>query len=175
MISEREEFAERETVSARETVSVRAKFRAAGFLVLTALAGLVGCGELEFDPPSRQEQVQDAEALYSLALFDSLSWESNSVRDLEGNNHYAAKCRNCHGVLGDGATDYARQRNLDVPSLVEPDWEFGDDLEGTRRRVFVGHADGMPIWGVAGISLREIDAVSYYVLEVLRPEVLGGI
>jgi hypothetical protein len=78
-------------------------------------------------------------------------------------------------MLGDGGTDYARQRNLDVPSLVEPDWEFRDDLEGTRRRVFVGHADGMPIWGVAGISPREIDAVSYYVLEVLRPEVLGGI
>ena len=58
--------------------------------------------------------------------------------------------------------------------MVDPDWEFRDDLEGTRRRVFVGHPAGMPTWGVAGISPREIDAVSHYVLGVLRPEVLGG-
>jgi hypothetical protein len=32
----------------------------------------------------------------------------------------------------------------------------------------------MPTWGVAGITLREMDAVTGYLLEVLRPEVLEG-
>lgn len=155
-------------------VAERTKSRAAGALVLAVLAGLAGCGEHKFDPPSREDQVRDAEALYSLALFDSVSWETDSVRDLEGNIVYASKCRNCHGVMGEGGTDYALQRDLNVPSLVEADWEFGDDLEETRHRVFVGHPDGLPTWGVAGITPREIDAVSHYVLEMLRPEVLGG-
>lgn len=155
-------------------VTERRRPGVAGLLLLAALVGLAGCGEHEFDPPSREEQVRDAEELYSLALFDSLSWETDSVRDMEGNNVYASKCRNCHGVMGEGGTEYARQRDLDVPSLVEADWEFRDDLEETRHRVFVGHPAGLPTWGVAGITPREIDAVSHYVLELLRPEVLGG-
>jgi hypothetical protein len=31
----------------------------------------------------------------------------------------------------------------------------------------------MPTWGVAGITPREIDAVAFYILERLRPEMLG--
>ena len=51
---------------------------------------------------------------------------------------------------------------------------MADQPDSVRRRVFVGHVAGMPTWGVAGITQREIDAVSFYVLESLRPEVLGG-
>jgi mono/diheme cytochrome c family protein len=43
-----------------------------------------------------------------------------------------------------------------------------------RRRIFTGHPAGMPTWGVAGIPAREIDAVAAYILEQLRPDVLGG-
>ena len=41
-------------------------------------------------------------------------------------------------------------------------------LRGLRHRVFVGHAAGMPQWGVTGLTTREIDAVAYYVLDRLR-------
>lgn len=72
-----------------------------------------------------------------------------------------------------GGTRYAVQRDLLVPSLVEPDWEFNGDLEGLRHYIFVGHGTGMPTWGVAGLTLREVDAVTHYLLDVLRPEVLA--
>ena len=141
---------------------------------LMTIVGGSGCGEERFDPPSREDRVLEAEHLYSPALFDSLAWESDEVRALEGNVVYASNCRDCHGMMGEGGTPYAEQRHLDVPSLVDREWELAEDLAETRHRVFVGHPDGLPTWGVAGLSPREIDAVSYYLLKVLRPEVLDG-
>ena len=105
-------------------------------------------------------------------LFDTVSWASDSTRLFVGNETYAAKCRRCHGTFGYGGTEYALQRDLDVPSLVEPGWEFADSLAAARRLIFTGHASGMPTWGVAGITPRQIDASAYYVLYQLRPDML---
>lgn len=146
-----------------------------GTLLLATMLSLSACGgEQEFEPPDREARVEEAESLYSAALFDTVAWESDEVRSLEGNAVFAARCRQCHGPLGRGETDYAAERNLDMPSLVEPEWAYAGDLDAARRRIFTGHPEGMPTWGVAGISPREIDAVAFYILEVLRPEVLGG-
>lgn len=142
-------------------------------IAATTCVGLVGaCGHEEFEPPDRQLRVDEAEAVYATDLFDTITWQSDSLRAVEGNAVYAAKCRRCHGPLGRGGTEYALERDLEVPSLVEPDWRY-TRLDSVRHRVFVGHALGMPTFGVAGITLREIDASSYYVLNILRPEVLG--
>jgi mono/diheme cytochrome c family protein len=146
-------------------------------LLVLALAGtalLAACEKHEFEPPSREGQVAQADSSYSPALFDSITWASDTARAAEGNNVFATHCRKCHGPLGKGATEYAAERDLDVPSLVEPDWEFSDDLEGARHRIFTGHPAGMPTWGVAGITPREIDAVAYYVIRQLRPEVMDS-
>jgi mono/diheme cytochrome c family protein len=62
--------------------------------------------------------------------------------------------------------------NVHPPSLVREDWPF-ESVPAVRRQIFIGHPAGMPTWGVAGITPREIDAIAYYILEVLRPEVLG--
>jgi len=137
--------------------------------VLTA-----GCAEHHFEPPDRDAQVGEAETVFSMAAFDSISWESDDQRALDGNVVYSTYCRNCHGPLGEGGTEYALNRDLDVPSLVEPDWRYAASRDSVLHRIFVGHASGMPTWGVAGITLREMDAVTHYLLEVLRPEVLGG-
>lgn len=143
--------------------------------VMTLACGLVaGCAEHHFEPPDREEQVAEAGAEFSMAAFDSVSWESDDQRALEGNVVYSTYCRNCHGPLGRGGTEYALTRNLDVPSVVEPDWPYSESRDSVLHQVFVGHAAGMPTWGVAGISNREMDAVTHYILEVLRPEVLGG-
>ena len=142
-------------------------------LALVAATLLAGCEKHDFEPPSREAQVAQADSAFAPLLFDTVQWPSDSARSFEGNNVYATHCRKCHGPLGGGGTAYAAERELSVPSLVAADWEYGNDLESARRRIFTGHPDGMPTWGVAGISPREIDAVAYYLLFDLRPEVLG--
>ena len=149
-----------------------------GVLLCLFIPGLAlsmaACQEKTFAPPDRTRQVAQADSIFGTMTFDTITWDSDEARGTAGNAVFSAKCRNCHGPLGRGATEYAAERSLDVPSLVEPGWGFADDLPGIRRRVFGGHEDGMPTWGVAGISLREIDAAAYYLIEVLRPEVLEG-
>lgn len=147
--------------------------RTASAVALLAAALLpVACEKPEYERPPRDEQVAQADSLLTMEAFDTLTWASDAERAEAGNNVYAAKCRSCHGYLGRGNTDYARERNLDVPSLVREDWPY-QNLLAVRRIIFIGHEDGMPTWGVAGITAREIDAAAYYVMEVLRPEVLG--
>lgn len=149
-------------------------------VVLVCVASLgvaavgAGCADHEFEPPDREAQVEEAAAQYSAALFDSITWPADSVRAFEGNLVYSAECRQCHGPLGRGGTDYAEERDLGVPSLVEAEWEYAGDLDAARRRIFTGHPDGMPTWGVGRLEPREVDAVAFYVLESLRPEVLGS-
>lgn len=139
------------------------------------VAALLGaCQEREIETRSRAERVEEAEALFDPALFDTIAWADQELRIQQGNAVYAAECRRCHGTLGEGDTEYAREQELDVPSLVEPDWEYGGDPAAVRRRIFTGHEAGMPTWGVAGITPREIDAVAAYLTEDLRPEVLGN-
>lgn len=145
-------------------------------LASAALVGVglaAGCADTEFEPPDREAQVAEAESLYLAARFDTITWGSDRERLLVGSSIYASECRDCHGTLGQGDTEYAAEHGLDVPSLVEPDWAYAADLDGTRRRIFVGHPDGMDTWGVAGIGNREIDAAAHYVLEQLRPDALG--
>jgi mono/diheme cytochrome c family protein len=143
-------------------------------MAMVTVAAVSACkNEHHFEPPDRQQRVREANMLYTPSLFDTISWASDSARALEGNAVYAAKCRRCHGTLGEGGTDYAKERDLKVPSLVEPDWAFASSLDSIRHTVFTGHAQGMPTFGVAGITLREIDAASYYLLHRLRPDVLG--
>jgi mono/diheme cytochrome c family protein len=138
--------------------------------VLTA----AGCTEHTFPPPDRERQVAQADSIFSMALVDSVTWASDSIRALEGNVVYSTYGRNCHGPLGGGATEYALSRGLEVPSLVQADWRLAESRDSILHRIFVGHAAGMPTWGVGGISPREMDAVTYYLTRVLRPEVLSG-
>lgn len=142
-------------------------------LLCVSLAVAAGCEKPEFEPPSREERVAEAETLLTPETFDTLAWNDAAARVAAGNAVYAEKCRRCHGFLGGGDTEFARQQGLDVPSLVAPDWEYAGDLDAVRHRIFVGHPGGMPTWGVAGITSREIDAAAFYILEQLRPEVLG--
>jgi mono/diheme cytochrome c family protein len=145
--------------------------RTASLTLLVLLAA--ACGGHDFEPPDRSERVQAAAEAYDSSMFDSLTWESDEARELAGNTVYAETCRRCHGPLGRGETEYARERGLTVPSLVERDWDLTDP-EALRRNIFVGHEDGMPIYGDAALSVADIDAVAGYILEVLRPDVNDG-
>ena len=142
--------------------------RAAGIALLCTAAGSA-CDKHEFHPPSRDEQVAAADSLLTPATFDTVTWASDSARAIAGNDIFAAHCRECHGFRGEGGTPYAREHNLEPPSLVRADWPY-PDVAAVRRRIFTGHPAGMPTWGVAGITPREIDAVAHYIVAVLRPE-----
>lgn len=144
---------------------------AAGLVLLSTLP--VACGDHEFHPPPEEEQVAHADSLYSPAAFDSVTWTSDQERIEAGNLVFATECRRCHGPLGKGETDYAVEHDLDVPSLVDPDWEYSSDIQDVRRVIFTGHVGGMPDWGPSQLTPREIDAAAYYILEQLRPEVLS--
>jgi len=139
-------------------------------MVLLAAVTLAGCKGHEFHPPDKEERVAAAEADYAPARFDSIQWSSADARLAEGNNVYAAKCRKCHGPTGEGATEYAQEQKLAPPSLVAPDWKYAGSIDSVRHRIFVGHASGMPSFGIGAISPREIDAAAHYVLEQLRPD-----
>lgn len=149
--------------------------RLAALLAATAIAGAgSACQEHEFHPPPEDEQVSLADSLYSPALFDSITWSSDEARVEAGNLVYADECRRCHGVVGRGATDYGREQQLTVPSLVEPEWALAGDLPALRHRIFTGHQGGMPSWGLASrLTPRQIDAAAFYLLEQLRPEILA--
>lgn len=144
----------------------------AGTALFASVMVLGACTEHHFEPPDREQQVAEAGLEFDLALFDTISWSSDEQKGLDGNVVYASYCRNCHGQLGTGDTEYAGERGLDVPSLVAADWEMADSPDAVLRRIFVGHSRGMPTWGVAGITPREMDAVTFYLLNVLRPEIL---
>jgi mono/diheme cytochrome c family protein len=136
--------------------------------LLLVLAAAGACEKPEFVPPDPAERAAEAEAAYRSAVFDTVAWTSTEERLLTGNQVFGAHCRRCHGPFGEGDTPYAREWRLEVPSLVEPEWEYAGDLDAVRRRTFTGHPPGMPVWGIGGISPREIDAVSFYILEQLR-------
>jgi mono/diheme cytochrome c family protein len=148
----------------------RAAASVAAFLLLLAAA----CQKHHFAPPDREQRIVDADTLFATVSFDTIAWESDSARVINGNIVYAATCGRCHGPRGTGGTDYARNRQLDVPSLVEPDATFDGDVAAVRHHIFVGHSGGMPTFGVATLTLREIDAVAWYLIHVLRPEMLGA-
>lgn len=141
-------------------------------MVVLAL-GAGACGGHEFEPPDRAQRSHLAAAAYAAALFDTVVWASPDEAAVEGNTVYVSECRNCHGPLGRGDTEYARERGLQVPSLVEAGWARAE-VDSVRRAVYGGHEAGMPVFGVNALTLRDVDAVARYVVHVLRVDVLGA-
>jgi mono/diheme cytochrome c family protein len=142
----------------------------ASALALCASIVLGACHQ-EFEAPDRAARVARADALFATAAFDTVEWSADSAPVSEGNLVYTEECRRCHGTLGGGTTDYARERDLEVPSLVERGWPLAQ-VDSLRRKIYIGHESGMPIFGDADLSLRQIDAAAAYILLTLRPEVL---
>lgn len=136
--------------------------------LMPAVLLLVGCEEHKFEPPDRAARVSEADSAFAEARFDTIQWSSDEERLRAGNLVYVEHCRRCHGSVGEGNTAYARDQGLDVPALVQPDWRLQNQPDSIRRRVYIGHVRGMPTYGIAGITPREIDAVTIYVLEQLR-------
>jgi len=157
----------------RRSMRIGSSVAAVLCLVILIACGGEGDGHSEMERGVDRSQATQADSLFASEMFDTITWPSDSVRLLRGNEVYAAECRRCHGYLGRGGTEYADARDLVVPSLVRPDWEYARDLRGALRQIFTGHGEGMPSWGIGRLTPRQIQAATYYVLYQLRPEVLG--
>ena len=147
--------------------------RAAGIVWGALAVAAAACGPKTFDPPAEGERVLEASMAFSPAAFDTIDWPDRSRMLVTGAAIYGADCRDCHGPEGRGGTAYAEEHRIDPPSLVREDWPFEGDLDAVRQVVFTGHVGGMPTHGIAGLTPRQIDAVSRYLVEQLRPEVSG--
>jgi mono/diheme cytochrome c family protein len=132
---------------------------------------LLGCAGDAPDLPG--DQVEAASVLPASlpdpALFDSIAWPDARLGMDRGATVYAYSCAKCHGDTGAGDGHYQLQgRMLQPPSFLTPDWRFAHDMAGLREAVFAGNDRGMPHWGDAGLSPRDMDAVARYILYGLR-------
>jgi len=153
--------------------------RGAGAVVTVLGLGLAACGGGQQQEAAVDSVQEDSVALameqFDASVFDTLTWETDTSAVNRGRVVYAFSCRKCHGTTGLGDGGFVlRGDTLRPPSLLEPDWKFANDLPGFRLQVFTGNAEGMPHWGLVGLKMRDIDAVTRYILEELRAEARGG-
>ncbi len=147
--------------------------RRLGILVLTcaAAAGQQSKGQAG-PPPNAADTVEVAAAEFAPAAFDTVKWASDSVRLARGADVFKWGCAECHGPSGHG--DGGKVVNGDTlrpPNFHEAAWHLADDTQAVRKKVYSGNVRGMPHWGLRRMELRDIDAVSAYVLTVLhRPD-----
>jgi mono/diheme cytochrome c family protein len=152
-------------------------------MVLVALAGCQK-EETEAEKLARKAEadadtVRMAEAAYEIAVFDTITWESEEARLERGGVVYRSSCEKCHGQGGGGNGEVALEFQIPVPSFVAPDWPHAGDLEAIRRGTFVGHmgesfegyTGQMPNWGlVSGMRTKDIDAVAAFIADRFGPE-----
>jgi len=99
------------------------------------------------------------------AVFDTITWESAEARLARGEVVYRFSCMRCHGERGLGDAQFVRGGDtLRPPSFREPDWPYASDTAGIREQIFVGTVEGMPHWGLAGLGVKDIDAVATYIV-----------
>lgn len=145
-------------------------------LTLALVLLSTACGGSDRPARSEADALTVAEASYDAAAFDTITWPSDSAAVARGSVVWAYSCQKCHGASGRGDGNFVQQGDtLRPPSLITAEWEFAADPAGIRRRIFTGGEQGMPHWGLEGLKIRDIDAVTRYILEVLRPYADQGV
>jgi len=135
--------------------------------VVFALSGCAGGepAEDETAPDTAASSMAMAMEAYDPSAFDTITWESEQAAIDRGQVVYRFSCMKCHGERGLGDAAFVRGGDtLRPPSFREPDWAYAGNKEGIREQIFVGTAEGMPHWGLAGLGAKDIDAVATYIL-----------
>jgi mono/diheme cytochrome c family protein len=144
----------------------------AGFFIASVLGCAAGETQADKEEAIRQARVESvalAEQRFDPTVFDTLTWENDDVRLQRGALVWRSSCEKCHGGRGAGDGAAAEQFGVQVPSFLAPDWAYAGDLDGIRKRIYVGHANGMPSWGLHGLKYRDVDAVASYINQVVSP------
>ncbi len=146
------------------------------FPIIAALAWIGACGgeppaqEPVAQGPSRADSVQIAATAFDSAAFDTITWKNQQEAIERGGLVYRISCSKCHGDGGRGNGNFVfRGDTLRPPSFLTKDWRFADDPMGLRKTIFTGNVFGMPYWGLVGLKYRDLDAVSRYIVDFLRP------
>lgn len=146
--------------------------RALHLVLGLALLGAVACGsdtESRAGSGAARVGTPDLPPLVA-SVFDTLSWSSHAQLISRGEEVYDASCKKCHGPTGAGEGGYIYGgQTYQPPSFLVASWRFANDPMALRQYVYSGSVAGMPYWGLAGVSYRDLDAVSAYILDVLRP------
>jgi mono/diheme cytochrome c family protein len=141
------------------------------------VAVAVGCGPSEEEMAAEAAAAAAAEqdsmmavvdAAYDPSVFDTLTWPTATRRAEYGPEAYVRSCSKCHGLqgLGDGGFVMGAD-TLQPPSFREPDWPLAGDLEGIREAIFKGNREGMPHWGIVGLTYAQVDAIAQYIADGL--------
>ena len=119
--------------------------------------------------PTSADSVAMAEAMYDEAGFDTISWETHTVALERGAVVWRFSCRKCHGEGGAGDGGFVVDGDtLRPPTFLADDFRFAEDRVGLRHQIYTGTESSMPHWGPEGLPYRDIDAVSFHILETLR-------
>ena len=109
-----------------------------------------------------------ADAAYDASVFDTITWESEEVFLARGEQVYTISCAKCHGPGGLGDAEFVMGGDTLRPrSFREPLWPLAGDIDGIRKAIFVGTAEGMPHWGMQGLKAEMVESVAHYILEGL--------
>jgi len=141
-------------------------------VICAAAAACQKSGAQAGPPPNAADTVAVATAEFAPAAFDTVKWASDSLRLARGADVFKWGCAECHGPSGHG--DGGKVINgvpLRPPNFHDAAWHLAGDTEAVRKKVYSGNVQGMPHWGLRRMELRDVDAVSAYVLTVLhKPE-----
>jgi mono/diheme cytochrome c family protein len=146
--------------------------RRAIFMMLgSALLAVAACSsDNESQAVSSALSVDIQRPPFDATVFDTLTWSSKEELLARGQAVFEANCEKCHGPTGGGEEGFTYNGlSYTPPSWLVADWRFANDPIGLRQYIYSGSVGDMPYWGLAGVSYRDLDAVSNYIVNVLRP------
>jgi mono/diheme cytochrome c family protein len=117
---------------------------------------------------ARADSVAQAAAAWDPTAFDSIAWDDDAARLERGQVVWSFSCARCHGAGGAGDGEVAREHEVTMPTLLDPNWALAGNIEETRHTIFVGHVSEMPNWGLVGLKFRDLDAVAFFIHAGLR-------
>jgi len=127
--------------------------------------------------PVRPDSVAMALEQYSPAVFDTITWATDTAQTNRGAVVWSFSCVKCHGETGHGDAKMVvdadpEQPGMQPDTIVPPDfhmtdWRFRNDKEGLIKYIFSGNEKRMPHWGIVGLPPRDVDAVATYIQKML--------
>jgi len=143
-------------------------------LAVGLVAGCGGTGDAEEAAAAAEDSAlarqAEAESAFTLATFDTIAWEADSLAHNRGAVVWMYSCQKCHGQFGRGDGGFVQGGDtLRPPDFLEPNWAPGEDHAELLRLISTGAVRGMPHWGLEErFRARDIDAAAWYIQEVLR-------